>query len=56
MSFRLFSAQTTHPANEWQVCLAHQLCDCQYAIDAGDELFALRMKRLFLRAIALQRR
>ncbi|MGP1388035.1 MAG: IS66 family transposase, partial [Thainema sp.] len=52
----LFSAQTAHPANEWQVCLAHQLRDCQYAIDAGDELFAPRMKRLLLKAIALQRR
>ena len=52
----LFSAQAAYPANEWQVCLAHQLRDCQYAIDAGDELFAPRMKRLFLKAIALQRR
>jgi len=52
----LFSAQAAHPAEEWQVCLAHQLRDCQYAIDAGDELFAPRMKRLFLKAIALQRR
>ena len=38
------------------MCLAHQLRDCQYAIDAGDELFAPRMKWLFLKAIALQRR
>ncbi|MEM9153262.1 MAG: IS66 family transposase [Cyanobacteria bacterium P01_F01_bin.3] len=52
----LFSAQAAHPAENWQVCLAHQLRDCQYAIDAGDDLFAPRMKRLFLRAIALQRR
>lgn len=52
----LFSTQTAHPAHEWQVCLAHQLRDCQYAIDAGDELFAPRMKRLLLKAIALQRR
>jgi transposase len=52
----LFSAQAAHPAQEWQVCLAHQLRDCQYAIDVGDELFAPRMKRLFLKAIALQRR
>lgn len=52
----LFSTQTAHPAHEWQVCLAHQLRDCQYAIDAGDDLFAPRMKRLFLKAIALQRR
>ena len=52
----LFSTQAAHPAQDWQVCLAHQLRDCQYAIDAGDELFAPRMKRLFLKAIALQRR
>lgn len=52
----LFSAQAAHPAQDWQVCLAHQLRDCQYAIDAGDALFAPRMKRLFLKAIALQRR
>jgi len=52
----LFSAQAAHPAQDWQVCLAHQLRDCQYAIDTGDELFAPRMKRLFLKAIALQRR
>ncbi|MEL7316042.1 MAG: hypothetical protein AAF827_21570 [Cyanobacteria bacterium P01_D01_bin.6] len=38
------------------MCLAHQLRDCQYAIDAGDGLFAPRMKRLLLKAIALQRR
>jgi transposase len=52
----LFSAQAAHPAQDWQVCLAHQLRDCQYAMDAGDALFAPRMKRLFLKAIALQRR
>jgi transposase len=52
----LFSSQAAHPALDWQVCLAHQLRDCQYAMDVGDELFAPRMKRLFLKAIALQRR
>lgn len=52
----LFSAQAAHPAQQWQVCLAHQLRDCQYAMDAGDDFFAPRMKRLFLKAIALQRR
>ncbi|MGG6242908.1 IS66 family transposase, partial [Nodosilinea sp. AN01ver1] len=52
----LFSAQKAHPAEHWQVCLAHQLRDCQYAIDAGDDLFAPRMKRLLLRAIAVNRR
>jgi transposase len=34
----LFSAQQIHPAEDWQVCLAHQLRDCQYGIDAGDEV------------------
>jgi len=52
----LFSSQKAHPAEKWQVCLAHQLRDCQYAIDAGDELFAPRMKRLLLKAIAVHRR
>ena len=43
-------AQKNHPAPQWQVCLAHQLRDCQYAIDAFDRIFALGMKRLLLRA------
>ena len=52
----LFSSQKANPAQQWQVCLAHQLRDCQYAIEAGDDLFAPRLKRLLLKAIALQRR
>jgi transposase len=52
----LFSAQKTHPAESWQVCLAHQLRDCQYGMDAGDEIFSARMKRLLLRAFVLQKR
>jgi transposase len=51
----LFSAQKTNPATEWQVCLAHQLRDCQYGIDAGDEIFSGRMKKLLLRALALHK-
>lgn len=51
----LFSAQKTNPATEWQVCLAHQLRDCQYGIDAGDEVFSGRMKKLLLRALALHK-
>lgn len=39
-----FSAQKVNPAVQCQVCLIHQLRDCQYAIDAGDNLFAPRMK------------
>jgi transposase len=52
----LYSAQKKHPAQQWQVCLAHQLRDCQYGIDAGDQVFSPRMKRILLWAIALHRR
>jgi hypothetical protein len=45
----LYSAQQGH-AVEWQVCLAHQLRDCQFAIEAGDAVFAPRMKALLLRS------
>jgi transposase len=34
----LYGAQRGH-AEEWQVCLAHQLRDCQFAIEAGDTIF-----------------
>jgi transposase len=51
----LYSAQQGHAAH-WQVCLAHQLRDCQYAIEAGDAVFAPRMKALLLRAVVLARR
>jgi len=51
----LYGAQQGH-ADLWQVCLAHQLRDCQYAIDAGDKVFAPRMKKLLLRAVVLARR
>jgi transposase len=39
-----------------QICLAHQLRDCQYAIEAGDVAFAPRMKRLLLRAFVIAKR
>ncbi len=51
----LYGAQQGH-ADGWQVCLAHQLRDCQFAIEAGDAIFAPRMKMLLLRAYALSRR
>ncbi len=51
----LYGAQQGH-SEAWQVCLAHQLRDCQYAIDAGDAVFAPRMKALVLRAVVLARR
>ena len=52
----LYSAQQHHPAETWQVCLAHQLRDCQFALEAGDTVFAPRMKRVLLRAFAIHKR
>ncbi len=51
----LYGAQQGH-AEEWQICLAHQLRDCTYATEAGDAVFAPRMKALLLRAVVLARR
>jgi transposase len=51
----LYSAQRGHAA-AWQICLAHQLRDCRYAIETGDTIFAPRMKALLLRAVVLARR
>ena len=52
----LYSAQKNHPAAQWQGCLAHQVRDWQWASDAGDEVFAPRMKAVFLRAFAIHKR
>jgi len=52
----LYSAQQHHPAEDWQVCLAHQLRDCQFACEAGDTVFAPRMKAVLLRAFAIHKR
>jgi transposase len=51
----LYGAQQGH-ADRWQICLAHQLRDCKFAIEAGDAIFAPRMKALLLRAVVLARR
>lgn len=51
----LYGAQQGH-ADNWQICLAHQLRDLRYAIEAGDAIFAPRMKSLLLRAVILARR
>src|SRR3954469_19532973 len=45
----LYGAQRGH-ADLWQVCLAHQLRDLRYAVEAGDTVFAPRLKALFLGA------
>ena len=52
----LYSAQRHHPAEDWQVCLAHQRRDGPWAIEAGDIVFAPRMKAILLRAFAIHRR
>jgi len=52
----LYRAPKHHPAEPWQVCLAHQLRDCQFAIEAGDAVFAPRMKAVLLRAFAIHNR
>src|SRR5215212_7380094 len=51
----LYGAQRGH-AEAWRICLAHQLRDCRYAIEAGDTISAPRMKALLLRAVVLARR
>lgn len=51
----LYGAQQGH-ADQWQVCLAHQLRDCQFALEAGDRVFAPRMKAWLLRVVILSRR
>jgi transposase len=38
------------------VCLAHQLWDCQFALEAGDTVLAPRMKAVLLRAFAIHER
>jgi transposase len=51
----LFGAQQGH-AEQWQVCLAHQLRDCTFAVEAGDDVLAPRMKLVLLRLCAIARR
>jgi len=51
----LYGPQRGHAA-AWQLCLAHQLRDLQFAIDDGDALFAPALKALLVEAIALGHR
>ena len=51
----LWGAQRGH-AEAWQICLAHQLRDCTFAIEAGDATFAPAVKQVLLGAIAIGRR
>jgi len=49
----MWSAQLVAKTKQRQLCLAHQLRDLQYAIDADGSAWAWRMQRLFRRAIRL---
>lgn len=49
----LASAQLKHPAQQFQVCLAHQVRDLQYALDAHRCAWAERIQALFYRAMRL---
>jgi transposase len=52
----LWSAQVGTPAQQHQVCLAHQLRDLSYAAEADDRpgrLWAVALRRVFARAIRL---
>jgi transposase len=46
----LFSAQGKAKSTYRQICLAHQVRDLQYAIDAERSAWAYRLQQLFLRA------
>lgn len=48
-----FSAQKSG-VKEWQVCLSHQIRDCNYLIELDNNKFALEMKSLFQNAIREQ--
>jgi transposase len=51
-----YGAQAGWADKDSQVCLAHLIRDAQYAIDAGDKVFAPGLKRLLSRACAIGRR
>jgi transposase len=51
-----YGGQMGWARREHQVCLAHLIRDVQYAIDAGDVVFAPGMKGLLKRACAIGRR
>ena len=50
-----YAAQAGHGAQR-QVCLAHLFRDAQFAIDAGDAVFAAGFRKLLLRSIAIGQR
>jgi transposase len=51
----LGSAQLQHSAHRFQVCLAHQVRDLQYTIDAHRCAWAYHLQNLFYRAMRLRK-
>jgi transposase len=52
----LYRAHRNHPAEPWQVCLAHQVRDGQFALEPGETVLAPRLKAISLRAFAMHKR
>lgn len=51
----LYSSQRGH-ADNWQICIAHQLRDCEYIIECGDHEFGTYLRWVLLRAIVVAKR
>jgi len=51
----LLSSQLCHPAQAYQVCLAHQVRDLQYVMDAHDCSWASDLQTLFYEVMTLTR-
>lgn len=51
----VLSSQMCHPATDYQICLAHQVRDLQYAIDTHHCSWATAMQALFQEAMHLHR-
>jgi transposase len=51
-----FGAQMDWATREHQFCLAHLIRDATYAMEAGDDIFAPRLRQLLKRACAIGRR
>lgn len=52
----LYSAQLSVNTKRYAICNAHQLRDLQYAIDAGDTVFAPAMQQLLRQGLQLTKR
>ena len=52
----LYSAQLTVNTKRYAICNAHQLRDLQYAIDAGDPVFAPAVQHLLRQGLQLTKR